>query len=125
MKLLDLKYLLVRGSSSPSPSDPVIGFLSFMPTYEDEVSCCYIYEIHLVPELRGSGLGRHLVGMVEAVARNVGAEKVMLTCFVRNRGARAFYEQLGFEVEEVIEGRKLRTRGVGGRGRRPDRKSVV
>lgn len=48
------------------------------------------------------------MGMVEDVARNVGVEKVMLTCFVRNRVARGFYEKLGYVVEEVIEGRKLR-----------------
>ena len=104
MKLLDLKYLLIK----PSEDGPIQGFLSFMPTHEDSISCLYIYEIHLAPELRGSGLGSHLIKMVEGVAGRVGVEKVMLTCFVRNRGARRFYEKLGYSVEEVIEGRKLR-----------------
>lgn len=112
MKLLDLKYVLIRTlPSSASPDDataPILGFLSFMPTFEDSVSCLYIYEIHLSPELRGSGLGRHLVEMVEGIASRVEVEKVMLTCFVRNKEARKFYEKLGYVVEEIIEGRKLR-----------------
>lgn len=114
MKLLDLKYLLIRPSpptsSSPSSTEakPIQGFLSFMPTHEDSISCLYIYEIHLAPELRGSGLGRYLIGLMEGIAELVGVEKVMLTCFVRNKGARGFYGKFGYVVEEVVEGRKLR-----------------
>lgn len=43
MKLLDLKYLLVK------KDDQVEGFASFMPTYEDDYAVVYLYEIHLSP----------------------------------------------------------------------------
>lgn len=46
MKLLDLKYLLVKRDGK------VEGFVSFMPTYEDEYPVIYCYEIHLGEELR-------------------------------------------------------------------------
>ena len=47
MKLLDLKYLLVKRDGK------VEGFVSFMPTYEDGYPVIYCYEIHLGEELRG------------------------------------------------------------------------
>lgn len=49
MKLLDLKYLLAKNDSTGN----VEGFLSFMPTYEDDFPVLYIYEIHLAPSLQG------------------------------------------------------------------------
>ena len=48
MKLLDLKYFLVKGEDGK-----VEGFLSFMPTYEDEYPVIYCYEVHLSSLLQG------------------------------------------------------------------------
>ena len=47
MRLLDLKYFLVKRD------DEVEGFLSFMPTYEDDYPVIYCYEIHLSSPLQG------------------------------------------------------------------------
>jgi hypothetical protein len=47
MKLLDLKYFLVKRGSK------LEGFLSFMPTYEDDYPVIYCYEIHLSSALQG------------------------------------------------------------------------
>lgn len=47
MRLLDLKYLLAKHNNE------VEGFLSFMPTYEDDYPVIYCYEIHLSPKLQG------------------------------------------------------------------------
>jgi hypothetical protein len=47
MKLLDLKYFLVKHDSQ------VVGFVSFMPTHEDRYPVIYCYEIHLATALRG------------------------------------------------------------------------
>ena len=49
MKLLDLKYILVKEYEKKE----VIGFLSFMPTYEDDYPVIYCYEIHLEDQYRG------------------------------------------------------------------------
>lgn len=48
---------------------------------------------------------------VLSTATNVPrVEKTMLTCFVHNRGARRFYERVGFEVDEASpRDRKLRS----------------
>ena len=85
------------------------GFLSFMLTYEDGREVIYVYEIHLAETLRGGGIGRHLMGMVEEIGRKVGVDKVMLTVFVANERARQFYERLGYGVDEYSpQERRLR-----------------
>jgi N-alpha-acetyltransferase 40 len=47
MRLLDLKYFLVKQNGK------VEGFLSFMPTYEDDYPVIYCYEVHLSSALQG------------------------------------------------------------------------
>ena len=135
MRLLDMRYLLLRASprqdvASPPPSicsstgkkeesqenagkDGMLGFASTMFTYEDDHPVLYLYEIHLSPSLRGQGVGGQIMGMVEEAARKGGVEKVMLTVFIKNQGARRFYEGLGYEVDEYSpHGRKVRGRWV-------------
>ncbi|KAI4159940.1 MAG: hypothetical protein LQ342_006156 [Letrouitia transgressa] len=109
MELPDLRYLLVLG---PSQGTKIVeGFLSFMLTYEDGHEVIYCYEIHISHRLRGNGIGRHLVALMEAVGRNAEMEKSMLTVFVENEGALKFYDKLGYKKDEYSPGpRKLRNR---------------
>lgn len=86
--------------SSGTGSPNVLGFLSFMVTYEDGKEVVYCYEIHLSPAARGRGVGRLLMGQMEGIGRAVGLEKSMLTVFKSNEIARRFYERLGYEVDE-------------------------
>ncbi|KAJ6180538.1 hypothetical protein N7519_010999 [Penicillium mononematosum] len=96
-------------SSSGTGSPNVLGFLSFMVTYEDGKEVVYCYEIHLSPTARGRGVGKLLMGRMEGIGRAVGLEKSMLTVFKSNEPARRFYERLGYEVDEYSpRPRKLR-----------------
>lgn len=105
MRLPDLRYLLVKCA----PDSPPEGFLSFMLTYEDKKEVIYVYEVHFAETLRNGGLGMLLMGLVEEMGRKVGVEKVMLTVFVANEGARRFYEKLEYDVDEFSpEERQLR-----------------
>ncbi|KAJ5579897.1 uncharacterized protein N7459_005882 [Penicillium hispanicum] len=128
MRLPDMKYLIVRGAGrsaaeqqqerrpADEPDGPassedrdVLGFLSFMVTYEDGKEVVYCYEIHLSPTGRGKGLGALLMSRMEAIGRLVGVEKAMLTVFKSNTTARRFYEKGGYEVDEYSpQPRKLR-----------------
>lgn len=98
MRTPGLRYVLIHPSSDPSH---LAGFMSFLPTYEPyPVAVVYVYEVHLLPELRGGGLGRRLMRVCEEVAGRVrGVGKVMLTCFEENRGAMGFYRGEGFGVD--------------------------
>lgn len=101
-----MRYLLVRqpDPNLPSPAASnrreVHGFCSFMLTYEDGFAVVYIYEIHLAEPLLGIGLGKHLIGIVEAIGRSVGVDKSMLTVFRSNEKAVKVYEHLRYEVDE-------------------------
>ena len=107
MRLPDLRYILVRLTISSSPA--VEAFLSFMFTYEDGFEVIYIYEIHISEGLRGCGLGKVLMGMVEDIGSKAGIEKVMLTVFVENEAALRFYDRLGWSVDKSSpESRTLR-----------------
>ncbi|KAK1659859.1 acetyltransferase [Colletotrichum godetiae] len=103
MKSEGLRYVLVA-------DDKICGFTSLMPTFEEGEAVVYCYEIHLLEELRGTGVGRTLMDYLVKVAKSIPIiEKVMLTCFIANADARAFYEKLGFEIDALspVE-RKLR-----------------
>ena len=112
MILPDLKYFLLLKSSQSSAGrgkEAVLGFISFMITYEDGHEVIYIYEIHFLPVLQGKGHGRRLTSFVESVGRNVGVEKAMLTVFKSNGRAVTWYERLGYVEDEFSPGpRKLR-----------------
>ncbi|KXH65999.1 acetyltransferase [Colletotrichum salicis] len=124
MKSEGLRYVLVKKSdvsvpessaagkdeSEEAADDKICGFMSLMPTFEEGEAVVYCYEIHLLEELRGTGVGRTLMDYLTKVAKSIPTiEKVMLTCFIANADARAFYEKLGFEIDALspVE-RKLR-----------------
>ncbi|KIM97486.1 hypothetical protein OIDMADRAFT_105726 [Oidiodendron maius Zn] len=95
MKLLDLKYFLVKRGSQTE------GFVSFMPTHEDGYPVIYCYEIHLATTLRGTGLAGALMRLLESVGRRIPeTTKMMLTCFTGNQRAAQFYAKLGYSEDE-------------------------
>ncbi|CAF9916395.1 MAG: hypothetical protein GOMPHAMPRED_000984 [Gomphillus americanus] len=106
MKLANMRYLLVRDQIDPG----VLGFASFMLTYEAGKEVVYLYEIHLADKLRNLGIGKQLINMVSQIGQNAGVEKIMLTVFVRNSHATEWYTRLGFTLDEFWpEARTLRS----------------
>jgi ribosomal protein S18 acetylase RimI-like enzyme len=67
--------------------------------------------------LRGTGIGKALMQIVEHVGRKVGVRMSMLTVFTANTHAETFYRRLGY-VEDASspQARKLR----GGKVKRPE-----
>ena len=112
MRLPDLRYILLKQKEYDEGQDgfpQVGGFLSFMLTYEDGYEVIYCYELHLSPQLRGTGLGKWLMEMMEEVGKKARVEKAMLTVFKANRAAMTFYERLGYEEDDYSpRPRKLR-----------------
>ncbi|KAF6814708.1 N-acetyltransferase [Colletotrichum sojae] len=108
MRSPELRYVLV--TEAADEGGRICGFTSLMPTFEEGEPVVYCYEIHLMEELRGTGMGRKLMDIQIAVAQSIPiVEKVMLTCFVANVSARAFYEKLGFSRDAISPPeRKLR-----------------
>ena len=61
---------------------------------------CYLAELYVVPEQRGHGLGRALMGSALAAARRRGADYMDLNTSETDLAARALYESLGFSERE-------------------------
>ncbi|KAF1935707.1 acyl-CoA N-acyltransferase [Clathrospora elynae] len=95
---------LIQDYASVSDAEEIVGFISFMFTYDDpphdDYEVVYIYEIHLHERLRGQGLGSNLIKFVEQTAQHCGIAKTMLTVFTANEGAKRMYERMGYGRDE-------------------------
>ncbi len=60
------------------------------------------------PAWRGKGLGRQLMAFVEARLRDLGCPKINLQVRGTNREVLAFYERLGYRVDDTVSlGKRL------------------
>jgi ribosomal protein S18 acetylase RimI-like enzyme len=89
MKMDGMQYLLVRKDNH------LIAFASFVldDELDDGTSVTYLYELHVDPTYRGSGLGTLLMERI----RNQWPNSIALTVFNVNGNAIRFYKQLGFK----------------------------
>ena len=109
----DMRYILLQDETELG----ILAFTSFMLTPEDDEAVIYIYEIHLSTALRGSGIGKGMVELVEGIGKAVGVSMSMLTVFTANEHAEAFYRHLGYtEDASSPQARKLR----GGKVKKPE-----
>jgi ribosomal protein S18 acetylase RimI-like enzyme len=70
----------------------------------------WIYSVAVHPDRRRQGIGRMLINRVEAALRERGCLKVNLQIRASNAAVVAFYQSLGFDVEERISmGKRLYT----------------
>jgi hypothetical protein len=68
----------------------------------------WLYSVAVSPRHRRCGIGSALVGQVVAALVRRGCPKVNLQVVTSNAGVVAFYEKLGFKVEERISmGKRL------------------
>ena len=78
--------------------DPVAGFaqVRFRWSVWTEAEDCWLEDLYVSDDARGTGLGRELVEAVLERARRRGCRRVELDVDVVNEPARALYESLGF-----------------------------
>src|SRR6267143_766692 len=67
----------------------------------------FIYDIWVVPDRRGKGVGKFLVGWASDWARKRGHRKIKLEVSETNARARHVYESLGFRAERRYMGKPL------------------
>jgi ribosomal protein S18 acetylase RimI-like enzyme len=73
----------------------------------------WIYHLAVAPESRRRGIATQLVRAAESGLRKLGCPKVNIQVRASNSGVVAFYESLGFTVEERISmGRRLEGTGM-------------
>jgi ribosomal protein S18 acetylase RimI-like enzyme len=59
-----------------------------------------LWQVYVLPDQQGHGLGRHYIEHVASAARLHGRTRLVLTVNKQNARARALYERSGFEVSE-------------------------
>lgn len=89
---------LMRGMSVNVVDDAwqIVGFCAFgKATPPDPIYTGEIYNLHLLPNQRGRGLGSQLMRLAAAELQAAGHTHLLLGVFEDNRKARAFYEKIG------------------------------
>jgi GNAT superfamily N-acetyltransferase len=71
--------------------------LHVFPTLTYDRDLALIMALVVMESARGLGIGRQLIDRAEAIAKSLGAARLMVTTHVRRSDAHAFYERLGFE----------------------------
>ena len=68
---------------------------------------CWLEDLYVRDDARGTGVGRALVEAAVERARERGCRRIELDVNEQNTGALAFYERLGFATEPKPPGRTL------------------
>ncbi|MFC0003097.1 GNAT family N-acetyltransferase [Micromonospora siamensis] len=99
--------LLPQGMATPGmiflvgalPDGAPVGHLWIGLTHPKGLAgCAYLYDIEVLPERRGQGLGRALLAVGEEAARQRGAAALELNVFGDNAPAVGLYRTSGYRV---------------------------
>lgn len=82
----------------------LVAFAHFRFVIEEGKAVLYLYEIQVEQAAQGQGLGRHIMTVLEDIARENGIKRVMLTVFNSNIGALAMYARIGYVLDESSPG---------------------
>lgn len=102
----ECRILVIRDARTRAP----VAFAAFKLLVEEGVTkateVLYVYELQLVSNIRGRGLGRLLMMLLERIASEAGVKMIMLTVFRANVKALEFYtRKCGFSVDECSPSR--------------------
>jgi ribosomal protein S18 acetylase RimI-like enzyme len=90
----------VRSGSSPSPVEPVIGFVTFGPSRDrDTVGLGEIYALYVDPGRYEGGVGRTLMAHARQRLKEQGFEAAVLWMLLGNERAASFYEREGWVAD--------------------------
>ncbi|TYJ10905.1 hypothetical protein E1A91_A11G239800v1 [Gossypium mustelinum] len=85
---------------------PLLGFLHFRFTLEEEIPVLYLYELQLDSSVQGKGLGKFLMQLVELIAQENRMGAVVLTVQKSNSLAMKFYiSKLRYVVSSISPSR--------------------
>ena len=70
----------------------------------DEPSFLYVVGFYVLPEYRGTGVGREFLELLSEECRRLGAEGLLLTVSPANEEANRLYRSAGFVQEAFVAG---------------------
>ncbi|XP_040575593.1 N-alpha-acetyltransferase 40 [Lepeophtheirus salmonis] len=90
-------YLIVRESVSNLP----VAFSHFRFDIDFDYEVLYVYEIQVEEDYRGKSIGKFIMETLERLCIQSKMEKIILTVFKQNQGARMFFrEVMEFKLDE-------------------------
>jgi ribosomal protein S18 acetylase RimI-like enzyme len=93
----------VRSGSSPSPCEPVVGFVTFGPSRDrDTAGLGEIYALYVDPGRYESGVGRMLMAHARRRLKGQGFEAAVLWVLQGNERAASFYESEGWAADGAV-----------------------
>ncbi len=105
-----LAGLLPQGVATPGQHlwelhgahDTLVGHLWLAVHDREGARVGYLFDIELLADARGRGLGRAAMAAAEDAARDLDARSLRLNVFGHNTVARALYERLGYDVRRAV-----------------------
>lgn len=98
-----MKYIILylpkqdhHDASRRRTTNIVTAFCSFLEDYEDDLNVVYVYELHVNKGYQRNGYGKHLLNEMIKYATDKNISHIMLTAFLKNQLAIAFYQKNGF-----------------------------
>jgi len=81
-----------------------VGFTQLYPAFCSVQAAPYfvLYDLYVVPQLRGSGIGEQLMNAAKDFAQSAGAVRLDLETAIDNARAQGLYEKLGYERDTVF-----------------------
>lgn len=79
----------------------IVGMSHFRFDVDEDDEVIYCYEIHLIKSIRGKGLGKFMMQVLEMLALKAKMKKVLLTVFKANERAVNFFNKLKYTVDET------------------------
>eukprot|EP00794_Sanderia_malayensis_P019947 gene19947-21900_t len=89
-------YLLAKDQE-----DNVVAISHFRFDFDNDDEVLYCYEIQLEKRVRGKGLGKFMLQILELIGFRAKMKKVMVTVFKDNTDAVQFFNNLKFIVDET------------------------
>ena len=82
-----VSFSLGGGGGGGKAKGKLLGFAHFRFTLHGELAdvmeglpCLFVYDVHVVPEARRKGLGKHLMTMLELIGRRAGVSEMVVAC---------------------------------------------
>jgi len=80
----------------------IVAFSHFKFDFEDDVEVLYCYEVQVVDEMRGKGIGKFLMQVAELIGARSDMKKVMVTVFKHNpRALHFFYDIMKYKDDDT------------------------
>ena len=92
--------------------ETTIGMIWFAVDDARPQSAAFIYDFVIFEGFRRRGYGTQTLLAVEEKVRALGLDTISLHVFGHNRGARALYEKMGYEITNINMSKKLNILGL-------------